>query len=90
MSREYRVKVALMSQKKRCHNGHRPGDEWIVGRTTPEGMCMSAFGTLFPFITTLKFGGSFPWESEDGVVHIACPDGEICNLFRLERLPEED
>ena len=36
--------------------------------------------------TTLRFGGSFHWESQEGVGTFCCPDPKIVNVFRLERV----
>ena len=62
MADRYDVRITLVSQKKACPAGHRIGDEFLVQGTTPEGICMGAFSSLLPYITTLRFGGSFPWE----------------------------
>ena len=86
MAERYDVRITLLSQKRKCHNGHEVGDSWTCGRFTPEGMCLGSFSALLPYITTLEFGGDFPWEAEEGVAHIACPDGEVANVFKLERV----
>ena len=89
MSKRYDVKITLISQLKKCPNGHKVGDKFIVGRKTPGGMCMGAFSSLHPYITTLRFGGSFPWEKVEGQGTFCCPDPEVLNIFRLERLISE-
>lgn len=83
----YDVKITLVSQDRKCPNGHCIGDTFIVGRQTPGGMCLGAFGALLPFITTLRFGGRFPWEKGEGAGHFACPDPLVRNVFRIERVP---
>ncbi len=84
----YDVRITLVEQTKKCHNGHKVGDEWVVERFTPAGMCMGAFSSLLPYITTLQFGGSFPWEKTEGAGLFACPDHRVCNVFRLERIED--
>ncbi len=79
------VRITLLSQLKQCPNGHAVGDSWVVEGKTPGGMCMSAFQSLAPFLMALRYGASFPWTS-DGEVTVCCPDPEVVNVFRLERL----
>ncbi|HOP06670.1 MAG TPA: TIGR04076 family protein [candidate division Zixibacteria bacterium] len=87
MSKRHDVKVTLVSQLGKCPAGHKVGDEFIVGRHTPAGICLGAFGSLLPFITTLRYGGSFPWEKTEGEGTFCCPDPKVVNTFKLERLP---
>lgn len=86
----YEVEVAIVEQKGRCPNGHRVGESWVVGRKTPAGICMGAFGSLLPYITTLKFGGTFPWEAREGEGTFSCPDHENLTVFRLKRRERSD
>jgi uncharacterized repeat protein (TIGR04076 family) len=86
MAKRYDVKITLISQLKECPAGHRIGDEFIVGRKTPGGLCMGAFASLLPYITTLRFGGSFPWEENPDEGTFCCPDPKVVNVFRLCRL----
>lgn len=85
MARRHDVRITLVSQLARCPNGHRPGDAWLVERKTPGGMCLSAFHSLSPFLMALRFGADFPW-ADRGEVTVSCPDPEVVNVFRLERL----
>lgn len=80
------VRITLLSQRKACPNGHRVGDTWLVRGQTPAGMCLSAFHALSPFLMTLRYGGEFPWEPRPGEVTVCCPDAEVVNVFRLERV----
>jgi uncharacterized repeat protein (TIGR04076 family) len=82
------VRVKVISQKGHCEAGHKVGDEWLVGEKTPQGMCTFAFASLFPLITPLMFGGSFPWEKDPEVTTVACPDAENPVVFEIRRLPE--
>jgi len=90
MAQRYDVKITLLSQLKKCPNGHKVGNEWRVGRRSPGGICMGAFGSLLPFITTLRYGGNFPWEKNEGEGVFCCPDPKVVNVFRLERVPPEE
>ena len=86
MAKRYDVKITLKSQLRKCPAGHCVGDEFLVGRHTPAGMCLGAFNSLLPFITTLRFGGSFPWEDDPDGGTFCCPDPKVVNTFRLERI----
>ena len=86
MTKRYDVKITLVSQLKKCPAGHKVGDEIVVRDKTPGGMCMGAFGSLLPYITTLHFGGSFPWEKNEGEGRMCCPDPDVVNVFHLQRV----
>ena len=90
MPNRYDIKITLLSQQKKCPAGHRVGDVFTVGRHTPGGMCMGAFASLLPYITTLRFGGTFPWEKNADEGTFCCPDPKVVNVFRLERMPAAD
>jgi len=77
------VIARVISQKGECSAGHRVGDEFIIGQTTPIEMCSWAFCALFPFATVLQSGCSFPWEAEDGRTTVACPDPQNPLVFEL-------
>jgi len=88
MAEHYKVSIKVVSQKGTCALGHRVGDQWIVDWKTPEGICLSAFNSLFPSLAALMFGGSFPWESDPDVTTVACPDAANPVVFELRRLHE--
>jgi uncharacterized repeat protein (TIGR04076 family) len=78
------VIARVISQKGTCAAGHKVGDEFIIGESTPVGMCSWAFYALFPFVAVLQFGGSFPWE-EAGKTTVVCPDPTSPVVFELRR-----
>ncbi|OGN91777.1 MAG: hypothetical protein A2Z75_05590 [Chloroflexi bacterium RBG_13_50_10] len=82
----YEVIIRVISQKGSCSLGHKVGDEFRLADKTPPGMCPWAFYTLFPFVSALQFGGSFPWEKDKDKATIACPDPENPVVFELKRL----
>jgi uncharacterized repeat protein (TIGR04076 family) len=83
-----KIIAKVVSQKGFCQAGHSVGDEFVIGQTTPEGMCSWAFAAVFPYAETLEFGGSFPWESGPGKARVACSDPDNPVIFELRR--EED
>ncbi len=81
------VVARVISQKGTCAAGHRVGDEFVIEEKSLAGMCSWAFYTLFPFANVLRFGGSFPWESDQDVTTVACPDPQNPVVFELRRRP---
>lgn len=88
MAESYKVSIEVISQEGTCEAGHKVGDRWIIGDTTPEGICTFAFNALMPFITPLMFGASLPWEEDPDMTTVACPDAQNPLVFEVRRLPE--
>ena len=86
MAEMYDVACKVISQKGTCDAKHKVGDEWIIKHEIPQGICISAFGPLYPDARVLMFGGSFPWSSDPDVTTVACPDAENPVVFELRRL----
>ncbi len=84
-----KIVARVISQEGTCEAGHKVGDEFIMGQTTPSGMCSWAFYTLFPFAEPLQFGGSFPWGSGPDKVRVACPDPDNPVVFELIRVDKD-
>ncbi len=79
--------VLITIKQGKCHgNFHKIGDTFTVERTTPAGMCLGAWNAVGPYVSTLLFGGNFPWEQEKGVATIHCPDpkGITLEIKRIE------
>jgi len=77
--------VIITIKEGKCHGGfHEVGEQIRVERGTPEGMCWGACGAILPYLTALRFGADFPWESEKGCATIHCPDpkGIVLELRR--------
>jgi uncharacterized repeat protein (TIGR04076 family) len=81
----YQITAKVISQKGTCEAGHKVGDEFVIGRGTPPGMCSWAFHILFPFAEVLQFGGSFPWEKDPDRAIVACPDPDNPVVFELRK-----
>ena len=86
MAETYEVVVRVISQKGTCDAEHKVGDEWAISSKTPEGMCLSAFTTIYPSLRVLRYSGEFPWGSNPNVTTVACPDAENPVVFELTRL----
>ena len=81
-----KIIAKVISQKGTCGAGHKVGDEFAIGQTTPDGMCSWAFYTLFPFAESLQFGGAFPWEKDPTKAKVACPDADNPVVFELRKV----
>ncbi len=89
MSQAYDVQVEVISVKGECSAGHKVGERFLIGDHTPAGLCTFAYSSLNPFITTLRFGGSFPWSEDPGVCRPGCPDADNVVVFELKRKAAE-
>ena len=76
----------VISQKGTCEAGHKVGDEFTIGETSPGGLCSWAFQVLFTPAEVLRYGGSFPWEKEPDKATVACPDPDNPVVFQLRRI----
>ena len=88
MAEPQKVRVRVISQKGTCALEHKVGDQWVIDGKTPEGICLSAFDALYPNLRVLRFGGSFPWETDPDLCKVACPDAANPVVFELRRLHE--
>ena len=87
MAERQEILVKVVSQKGKCEQEHKVGEQWVLGAKTPEGICCSALAALLPNARVLAFGGSLPWESDPDVSTVACPDAFNPVVFELKRLP---
>lgn len=80
------IVASVISQKGACEAGHKVGDEFTIGQTTPPGLCSWAYHALFPLAQALQFGASFPWETDPDKATTACPDPVNPVVFELRRI----
>jgi uncharacterized repeat protein (TIGR04076 family) len=89
MSEACPVRMTIVAIDGGCPSGHQIGEQYLVEGRTPAGICMGSFNACAPYLTALRFGASFPWESEEGVITIGCPDHVNQVVWRLERVREQ-
>ena len=66
------MKIKIIKGNK-CARGHKKGDTFIVKNgKTPEGLCGSAFNSLWPYIRTLIIT-----KDKKDQCGIICPDGNL-------------
>lgn len=79
------IKVVALNK---CFNGHKVGEEWVIEGKTPEGICMSAFATMMPFLHAMRYGATLPYETDPDVTQVRCPDAASQVTFEIRRLYE--
>ncbi|MDP2646316.1 MAG: TIGR04076 family protein [Desulfobacterales bacterium] len=84
MADTYDVDVKVISVKGTCSK-HRVGDAFFISKTTPEGICLSAFNSLLPDLRVLRLGGTLPWSEDPDTAVVGCPDPENLVVFELRR-----
>ncbi len=78
--------VLITIKRGKCQGKfHKIGDTFTVESTTPAGMCLGAWDAISPYVSTLLYGGNFPWEQEKGIATIHCPDPKGITL-ELKRI----
>ena len=82
------VKVKVVHTKGVCVYGHKVGDEWSVGYTTPAGICNVAYAAIYPHIRVLQRGGAYEYPGNSGVVRAGCPDPWNLTVFELSPITE--
>ena len=90
MADRYEIGVKVISQKGTCAVGHKVGDQYLISRTTPEGICLSAYNSFYPALRTLMFGGTYPWSKDPDTAAAACPDAENPVVFKLRRIRNKE
>ena len=81
------MRVQITVKEGTCQGGiHTPDQVYLVDETTPQGMCLSAWDAVSPYVTALLYGGNFPWERKKGYALIHCPDihGITLELRRIK------
>jgi uncharacterized repeat protein (TIGR04076 family) len=84
----YDVRVTVKSTPKGCSQGFQEGDSWLISRSTPGGMCLSAFGAVYRQVMTLRYGGSSPYGEDPDVMLTTCPDPNRGVVYEVKRVTE--
>ena len=72
----------IVEVKEECSAGHRVGEEFDLtlfsedsakAHRTP-AICAFLYDAIFPYLTALQFGGTFPWEKNKDRFLTSCPD----------------
>ena len=69
------AKVVVTVVGGECQGGHHQiGDRFEIESVTPQGICLGAWGSIFPYVVVLRCDGEFPWEDFKTKTRIHCPD----------------
>ncbi len=83
------MKIRITIKDGECRGGyHKVGQVFTFEHTSPGGMCLGAWTAIAPYLITLSCGGNFPWEKEEGVATIRCPDPKAGIILELRRIEE--
>lgn len=81
------VEIIEIMGKGGCPSDFKAGQSWLVTDwLCHAGMCAWAYNSLLPFVTTLRFGGRFPWR-EEPMARLCCPDADNPVVFKLSIVP---
>jgi uncharacterized repeat protein (TIGR04076 family) len=66
----------------KCSAGHSVGEQFDLTLFSEEGyktyrtpnVCGFLYNAIFPYLVTLQFGGTFPWEKSKDKFLAGCPD----------------
>jgi len=83
----YDCKVKVVFVRDHCNMGHKVGDEWIVGRTTPAGICTMAYNAIYPNIRLLQRGGHYRFPAGSDVIRSGCTDAWNTVVFETSVVP---
>lgn len=71
-------KILVKVVEGKCQGGyHKLGEIFEIDyedALTPQGMCLGAFGSVFPYIMVLLGDGEFRWEKTKNKTRIHCAD----------------
>jgi len=82
----HRIVATVTDLKGKCNAGHVVGEQFEISCHNPAGLCGFFYHDIFPNLSTLQFGGKFPWGDPD-VLELECPDRFNLLTLRLERKP---
>ena len=60
---EVTIEIVDILLKGECSHGHKIGEKFELPDDRGK-ICSAAYHTIYPYITGLQFGASFPWEED--------------------------
>jgi len=74
----------VISVKGACSAGHKVGDKLELTCWDCGGLCGFFYHDIFPNLSVMQFGGTYPWSSLDELI-LECPDRENVVTLRIRR-----
>lgn len=85
-----RMMAHVLNVKGTCNAGHETGDKFPLSCRYPGALCGYFFHQIFPTISVIQHGGSFPWWSERQTkFEYHCPDSANQVSLVIEVLEDE-
>ena len=87
MTEEYKISAVITGLKGRCTKQHKVGDKIELSTYDSGGLCGFFYHDIYPALTMLQYGGTFPWMQGD-VYKMECPDrGNVVEIeLRREKI----
>jgi uncharacterized repeat protein (TIGR04076 family) len=94
----YKLVGKIVKVDGECSAGHHVDEEFDLTLFSEEmkqamrahrtpNMCAFFYDVLFPYLVTLQFGGSFPWERDKDLLEAGCPDNyKVVMQIRRQRV----
>ena len=89
MSRRPKIKITLIDKKEngKCHYNHKIGDIFDFDKDRGK-LCPMAMHVAFPFVDILRYGGNVPGGEDENSCKFCCPDTDIINVFKIEKIED--
>jgi len=81
---DYQIRCEAVTVDQARTTCQKPGDVFVIGPRTPDGMCSRAFAAVYPAALAMRFSDSIKWEAPEGHLDVTCPDGFV--VYRLSRI----
>ncbi|MFW9990491.1 MAG: TIGR04076 family protein [Candidatus Odinarchaeota archaeon] len=87
---DYKVSIEIVNilESGKCPSGHKVGETFQMPEDRGK-ICSAAFHAIYPYLTGLQFGASFPWEEDPDNITICCPDYKNPVVFKITRQKSE-
>lgn len=81
----YYEEVTISKIDAECPYGHKVGDQFRVTDMNYDNLCGALFQSIHPYITTLHYGGGFPYNNNANCFKALCPEMRVhADVKRIE------
>jgi len=82
------ILIKILEVKGRCKKGLKKGEVFKMNLGDFSEICPAGMDALYPYISTLRYGGKIAWAKKDGTCLVQCPDHINAVVYKLKRLPK--